>query len=657
VNLPPSCPSVELFERSLESTSRALAGDRDLLINFNATDTNGGDPLASMDLPLEGSPQDRIAAIRGQFDALGIRPRYHDSELHHSMAPAGPLSRAIHDELENLRIEACASLAMTGVAANLAAAFEQRCRIRGLDVLDTDTATPLANAVVLMVRAHLVDKPLPIVASRFIERWRDEIAARVGDQIDNMLAGLCAAFKDQATFARHSRDLIAALELVDEPEKGPRAEPAETSPDGDEGEAGFDEGGGECARGENEGRESIGEDPDSADMVDDSQDNQQAPQGQADIEPEPGHSESVIPFPRDKDRDPAATSRDTPEGLPEESDTADNQALGTSAYHAWTTRYDEVIHARDMLGKEHMIQLHARLERELSNHRRVAVKLANRLQNSLKTLQKKAWTFDLDDGLLNTTRLPRLIIDPASPLAYKQERESRVRDTVVAFLIDNSGSMRGRPITLAAMFTSILAQALERCHVGTEILGFTTRQWRGGQTRQSWLEAGRPGDPGRLSDLRHVIYKQVDDPWRRARASLGAMLWPELLKENIDGEALLWAHRRLTGRPEQRRILVVISDGVPADDATLTANAAGYLDTHLHQVVESIETKSAVEMLAIGIGHDVGTIYKRSVTIADTEHLGDAMAHELVELLGNVPSTARHPFAQKTILPTTTLAG
>ena len=289
--------------------------------------------------------------------------------------------------------------------------------------------------------------------------------------------------------------------------------------------------------------------------------------------------------------------------------------------------------------------LRGQLDREISEHRRMAVKLAKRLQNSLKTLQKRAWTFDLDDGLLNTSRLPRLIIDPASPLAYKQEHEDETRDTVVSFLIDNSGSMRGQPISLAAMFTDILAQALERCHVNTEILGFTTRQWRGGQTAQSWRKDNKPVDPGRLSDLQHVIYKSADDTWRKARLSLGVMLWPELLKENIDGEALLWAHQRLAVRQEKRRILMVISDGVPADDATLTANSANYLETHLRQVVKSIEMRSDVELLAIGIGHDVSKIYRRSVTIADSEQLGDAMAHELIELLGDVPSAARQPLS------------
>ena len=491
-----------------------------------------------------------------------------------------------------------------------------------------------------MVRARLLATPLAENVARFIARWKDEITARTGNQIANDLDELYAACRDQAEFARQSRHLIHSLELVDEPEKGPQAKPAETSPDSEEGESGFGQDGGESDIGDSEGQESIGMGP-----VQSGEDDQQEPAETGDSEPEAGASSSVIPFPREGERAPTAPTTDAMQGSPEEPEAADEHPPGVSAYHAYTTRFDEVICAGDMVGKDQLLTLRARLDQEISEHRRVAVRLASRLQRSLATLQKRTWTFDLDDGLLDTSRLSRLVIDPSSPLAYKQERDSEIHDTVISFLIDNSGSMRGRPIALAAMFADILAQALERCHVGTEILGFTTRQWRGGQTRQSWHKNGKPGDPGRLSDLRHIIYKGADEPWRRARQALGVMLWPELLKENIDGEALLWAHRRLTGRSEQRRILVVISDGVPADDATLTANTADYLDSHLRQVIEWIENKSSVELLAIGVGHDVSTLYHRSVTIADSEQLGDAMAHELVELLGNVPSRARHPFA------------
>jgi cobaltochelatase CobT len=425
----------------------------------------------------------------------------------------------------------------------------------------------------------------------------------------------------------------------EDPGQGPDPKPVEEPPDYEEGEPGADQGDGADEEGGDEGPESL--DSGSGKFGDEEDDEEESLE-HGDVDSEGG---KIIPFPQAGDDDISEHASDLTEGIPQEPDFADLELESASAYHVFTTRFDEVVHARDLVSQDQKKHLRVQLDREISGHRRTAVKLANRLQNSLKTLQKRAWTFDLDDGVLNTTRLSRLIIDPANPLAYKQEHEDKTRDTVVSFLIDNSGSMRGQPIALAAMFTDILAQALERCHVSTEILGFTTRQWRGGQTAQSWREKNKPNSPGRLSDLRHVIYKTADESWRKARQSLGVMLWPDLLKENIDGEALLWAHQRLTGRQEQRRILVVISDGVPADDATLTANSSGYLEAHLREVVDWIETRSSVELLAIGIGHDVNAIYQRSVTIADSEQLGDAMAHELIELLGNVPSAARQPFA------------
>lgn len=423
----------------------------------------------------------------------------------------------------------------------------------------------------------------------------------------------------------------------EDPGKGPEPKPVEEPPEHDEGEPGGDPGAGAGDEGGDEGPESL----DSGQSGDEDADDQDSLEhGDADSE-----GGKIIPFPQASGDEYSAHASDFLEGIPNGPDIANYDLKCASAYHIYTTRYDEVVHARDVVSQDQRDHLREQLDREISEHRRVAIRLANRLQNSLKTLQKRAWTFDLDDGVLNTTRLPRLIIDPVSPLAYKQEHADMTRDTVVSFLIDNSGSMRGQPIALAAMFTDILAQALERCHVSTEILGFTTRQWRGGQSAQRWRKNNKPENPGRLSDLRHVIYKTADESWRKARQSLGVMLWPDLLKENIDGEALLWAHRRLAGRQEQRRILVVISDGVPADDATLTANSSGYLEAHLRQAVDMIETSSSVELLAIGIGHDVNAIYQRSVTIADSEQLGDAMAHELIELLGNVPTTARRPFA------------
>jgi cobaltochelatase CobT len=312
-------------------------------------------------------------------------------------------------------------------------------------------------------------------------------------------------------------------------------------------------------------------------------------------------------------------------------------------YKAFTTKFDEVVDAHELCEPEELQRLRDYLDKQLQNLSSVVSRLANRLQRRLMAQQSRSWEFDLEEGMLDTARLPRIIIDPQQPLSFKREKDMEFRDTVVTLLIDNSGSMRGRPITVAATCADILARTLERCGVKVEILGFTTRAWKGGQSREAWLQAGKPANPGRLNDLRHLIYKPADAPWRRARKNLGLMMREGLLKENIDGEALDWAHQRLTGRPEQRKILMMISDGAPVDDSTLSVNSGNYLERHLRYVIEEIETRSPVELIAIGIGHDVTRYYRRAVTIVDAEELGGAMTEKLAELFAETPTTRPKP--------------
>jgi cobaltochelatase CobT len=302
------------------------------------------------------------------------------------------------------------------------------------------------------------------------------------------------------------------------------------------------------------------------------------------------------------------------------------------SYTAYITAFDEIVAAEDLCDAEELSRLRAQLDQQLSHLQGVVARLANRLQRRLLAKQTRSWDFDLEEGILDAARLSRVVLDPFHPLSFKQERETDFRDTVVGLLIDNSGSMRGRPITVAAMSADILARTLERCGVKVEILGFTTRAWKGGNAREKWVAQGKPPNPGRLNDLRHIVYKSADAPWRRSRKNLGLMLREGLLKENIDGEALLWAHSRLIARTEQRRILMVISDGAPVDDATLSANPGNYLARHLRDVIEWIETRSPVELTAIGIGHDVTRYYRRAVTIVDAEELGGTLIGNLSDL-------------------------
>jgi cobaltochelatase CobT len=303
----------------------------------------------------------------------------------------------------------------------------------------------------------------------------------------------------------------------------------------------------------------------------------------------------------------------------------------------FTQAHDEIVPAEALCEPEELTRLRAYLDQQLASLSNVVSRLANRLQRKLLAQQNRAWNFDLEEGMLDVARLTRVIIDPTAPLSFKQEQETEFRDTVVSLLIDNSGSMRGRPIMVAAVCADILARTLERCAVKVEILGFTTRAWKGGASRDEWLKAGKPAAPGRLNDLRHIIYKSADSPWRRARKNLGLMMREGLLKENIDGEALLWAHQRLIGRTEQRRILMVISDGAPVDDSTLSVNSGHYLERHLRRVIAEIEGKSPVELIAIGIGHDVTRYYRRAVTIVDVEQLGGAITEQLAALFEEEP--------------------
>jgi cobaltochelatase CobT len=322
-----------------------------------------------------------------------------------------------------------------------------------------------------------------------------------------------------------------------------------------------------------------------------------------------------------------------------------NRGRNEPAYRAFTTQFDEVIDAAELCDADELTRLRHMLDQQLSHLQAVVAKLANRLQRRLLAKQNRSWNFNLEEGLLDAARLPRVIVNPELPLSYKQESDTEFRDTVVSLLIDNSGSMRGRPITVAAMTGDILARTLERCGVKVEILGFTTRMWKGGQSREHWIAGGKPSNPGRLNDLRHIVYKSADAPWRRARKNLGLMLREGILKENIDGEALLWAHNRLIGRPEQRKIMMVISDGAPVDDSTLSVNPGNYLEHHLRQVIDWIELRSPVELIAIGIGHDVTRYYRRAVTLVDVEQLGGTVLEQLAALFEEDSAPAQRRFA------------
>jgi cobaltochelatase CobT len=497
-----------------------------------------------------------------------------------------------------------------GVRANLTSALESSIEKKGLNRFDDPAAAPLADIVGLMVRERLTGDAPPDGAKLLVERHRAEIEAKAGADLDRLSDKL----EDQAAFARVARSIIKDLDLGEE-----FGDDAEDSGESDTPEMPRDV---QDDMGEDEDQDGEGAEPDSSKSSDRDAD---------------GSEEQRTEAESDEDAEPSDDDVEMGDGEKAARPDVKDPGHREPPYKVFTTAHDEVVGAEELCDAEELGRLRAYLDQQLASLSNVVSRLANRLQRKLLAKQNRAWTFDLEEGMLDVARLTRVIIDPTAPLSFKQEEDTEFRDTVVTILIDNSGSMRGRPIMVAAVCADILARTLERCAVKTEILGFTTRAWKGGLTREDWLKAGKPPAPGRLNDLRHIIYKSADAPWRRARRNLGLMMREGLLKENIDGEALLWAHHRLIGRTEQRRILMVISDGAPVDDSTLSVNSGHYLERHLRAVISEIENNSPVELIAIGIGHDVRRYYRRAVTIVDVEQLGGVITDQLAELFDEEP--------------------
>jgi cobaltochelatase CobT len=537
---------------------------------------------------------------------MALKRACHDVRIHTKLAPEGKAARAIYDAVEQARVEAIGSRAMQGVADNIGSMLEDKyAKANLVDVKDKADA-PIEEALALMVREKLTGRPVPKSGERLVELWRPWVEEKAKADLD----GLSAKLGDQQAFARVVREMLASMEMAEELGDDQETEDSEDNDDNQpQGEEQSEEGGEEDSGSEqsqSEDAEASADDEQSAET--------EASDATADDLSDDDDADAETPGEARRNDNPFTN-------LPKEID-----------YKVFTTAFDETVGAEELCEEEELDRLRAFLDKQLANLSGVVGRLANRLQRRLMAQQNRSWDFDLEEGYLDPARLVRVVIDPMQPLSFKQERDTKFRDTVVTLVLDNSGSMRGRPITVAATCADILARTLERCGVSVEILGFTTRAWKGGQAREKWLKDGKPPNPGRLNDLRHIIYKSADHPWRRARRNLGLMMREGLLKENIDGEALLWAHNRLIARPEQRKILMMISDGAPVDDSTLSVNPGNYLERHLRAVIELIETRSPVELLAIGIGHDVTRYYRRAVTIVDAEELAGAMTEQLASL-------------------------
>jgi cobaltochelatase CobT len=599
---------IEDFRQAVAASMRALGHAPDMELAYTADKPGCFGEQARVPQPARALPPEQVAEVRGWADSFALKRRFHDPKLHGADQPDAGVARDIFNALEQARFEALGAVEMAGVAKNLDRMTEMRVRTDPIVRARTADEVPLASALQLIVRERLTGAAVPAAAENAVELVRADIEARAGVHLDDLAANMA----DQSAFAHVLRQVLADLGLGADPdEASEEAEESEGQDEeeqpGDDGDEDQDEQGGGDDQSTETRSEESGDAPEDAESREVEMDTDMVSEAEMGEE---GH-EGMMPW------RPNQPMSDLPPDF---------------EYKAYTTKHDEVVGAADLCDDEELTRLRAYLDQQLIPLQSAVTKLANRLQRRLMAQQNRSWDFDQEEGLIDAARLVRIVTNPAHALSYKVERDTEFRDTVVTLLIDNSGSMRGRPISIAAICADILARTLERCAVKTEILGFTTRAWKGGQSREAWLQAGRPAKPGRLNDLRHIVYKQADAPWRRARKNLGLMMREGLLKENIDGEALLWAHDRLMARREDRRILMVISDGAPVDDSTLSVNSGNYLERHLRAVIRQIEQRSPVELIAIGIGHDVTRYYAKAVTIMDAEQLGGTIIDSLAGL-------------------------
>ncbi len=606
----------EPFKKALAEATKAMANEPELAVTYSVDPPGLSNDAARLPQVTRRMTRREVLLARGTADAYAMRLRFHNDATHRRYAPDGEVARGLYEAMETARCEALGARAMPGTAGNIDAKIAEEAGRAGYAQITERAEAPLPAAAGYLVRHLATGRDLPEGAAQVMDLWKSFLEQQAGDT----LANVSEVLDNQADFARFTRQVIEDLgygdQLGDDPDaEDPESEP-EAEPDQDQ--------------------------QDSQDQGDDQEDSQEdeaettQDQATADMEQVQSQLSEDDMDEMDMSDEAEFDDQDLPDQLPPPpiSDADPN-------YNVYTTEFDEEVKAEDLADPVELERLRSYLDQQLDPLKGAVNRLANKLQRRLQAQQNRSWLFDLEEGILDAGRLARVVTNPTTPLSFKHEKDMEFRDTVVTLLLDNSGSMRGRPISIAAICADVLARTLERCQVKCEILGFTTRAWKGGQSREAWLNGGREATPGRLNDLRHIIYKSADAPWRRTRPNLGLMMKEGLLKENIDGEALEWAHRRICARHEARKVMMVISDGAPVDDSTLSVNSASYLEKHLRDVIAMIEKRRSAELIAIGIGHDVTRYYERAVTITDVEQLAGAMTEQLASLFDNDGRAAR----------------
>ncbi|MEM0977678.1 MAG: cobaltochelatase subunit CobT [Pseudomonadota bacterium] len=600
------------FKKALSDATKALANDGELNVTYSVDPPGKTNDAVRLPQISRRMSREEVMLARGTADAYALRHRFHNSATHTKYVPEGQMARDLYDALETARCEAVGARAMPGTAGNIDVKLQsEACRL-GYDQVNDPNSVPLATAAAYLLREAATGRELPPAVKQAADQWRGFISERTADALKNADALL----EDQAEFSKFARQLIDDLGYGDQLGDDPDADDIDGEDDVEQ--------------------ESQEEDTPDTDQGDEGESEDES-DATEDDRSQSGEQQMAQMSAEQSDGDENYEEVENPDGQPPAQPPSHPISDADPNYDVYTSAFDEEVYADELAELAELERLRAYLDQQLEPLKGAVSRLANKLQRRLQAQQNRSWQFDMEEGLLDAGRLARVVANPTTPLSFKVENDTEFRDTIVTLLLDNSGSMRGRPISIAAICADVLARTLERCQVKCEILGFTTRAWKGGKAREDWLAAGRPQNPGRLNDLRHIIYKSADAPWRRARPNLGLMMKEGLLKENIDGEALEWAHRRMLVRPEARRILMVISDGAPVDDSTLSVNAANYLEKHLRDVIAMIERRNAVELIAIGIGHDVTRYYERAVTITDAEQLAGAITEQLAGLFDTSP--------------------
>ena len=594
------------FKKALAEATKAMANEPDLNVSYSVDPAGITNDTMRLPQVTRRMTRDEVLLARGTADAYAMRIRFHNDATHARYIPQGEMARSLYEAMETARCEAMGARAMPGTAGNIDAKISNEAAKMGFAQIQDAAGAPLATAAGYLVRHLATGRDLPPAAANVMGLWRGFIES----QAEGTLENLNDVLDDQVAFSKFARQIIDDLGYGEQLGEDPDEENSDNQDDTEEN------------------NEEETPDTDSGDQSDEQDETDTSEEQQSSDEQQQAQTSM-----EERDETDAAEEMEAPDGQPPmdppppapHSDADPN-------YKVYSTDFDEEVLAEELAEPAELDRLRAYLDQQLDPLKGAVSRLANKLQRRLQAQQNRSWAFDMEEGILDAGRLARVISNPTTPLSFKVENDTEFKDTIVTLLIDNSGSMRGRPISIAAICADVLARTLERCQVKCEILGFTTRAWKGGQSRENWLKAGREQTPGRLNDLRHIIYKSADAPWRRSRPNLGLMMKEGLLKENIDGEAFEWAHKRMVARQEQRRILMVISDGAPVDDSTLSVNSASYLEKHLRDVIEMIEKRKQVELIAIGIGHDVTRYYERAVTITDAEQLAGAITEQLAGL-------------------------